>query len=163
MSENYIEFQTIITIPLIQRDYVQGADCNAEKRDAFLNKLFEALLKGEVLELDFIYGSSEKTDDSVNNFIPIDGQQRLTTLTLLGWILNHRVGYKHSEELPKITYLTRPSSEQFCNHLLNTDCRNLMNPYQSILQQYPVGFQKGGYPIQQLKQCLKCLTKWIRC
>lgn len=160
MSENYIEFsKQIITIPLIQRDYVQGADCNAEKRDAFLNKLFEALLKGEVLELDFIYGSSEKTDDSVNNFIPIDGQQRLTTLTLLGWILNHRVDYKHSEELPKITYLTRPSSEQFCNHLLKY---RLPESYESIskyITTVPGWFSERWLSDPTIKAMLEMLDK----
>lgn len=130
MSDNYIEFskQTVI-IPLIQRDYVQGADRNASKRDAFLDNLFEALRIDKPLELDFIYGSSEGGNDHEGSFIPIDGQQRLTTLALLGWVLNHRTEYKYSCELPRVTYMTRPSSEQFCSHLL--DCK-LPKSYETI-------------------------------
>lgn len=122
MSDNYTDFsKQTVTIPLIQRDYVQGADRNAVKRNKFLDSLFEALRTDTTLELDFIYGSSEKDNDTARSFIPIDGQQRLTTLTLLGWVLNHRAGYQYTDELPRVTYMTRPSSEQFCKHLL--DCR----------------------------------------
>ena len=44
MSDNYTDFsKQTVTIPLIQRDYVQGADRNAVKRNKFLDSLFEAL------------------------------------------------------------------------------------------------------------------------
>lgn len=33
-----------ITIPIIQRDYVQGADANAAKRDRFIIVLLNALV-----------------------------------------------------------------------------------------------------------------------
>mgnify|MGYP002549414334 CR=1 FL=1 len=130
MSDNYTEFsKQTVAIPLIQRDYVQGADRNAVKRNSFLENLFEALRTDTTLELDFIYGSSEKDNGTTKSFIPIDGQQRLTTLALLGWILNHRAGYKYTSELPRVTYMTRPSSEQFCKHLL---AYKLPESYESI-------------------------------
>ena len=86
-------------IPMIQRDYVQGADINAEKRDKFLNNIFMSLAgltdntgKPYSGKMDFLYGISEgeytenKTDknqaqniENRKRFIPIDGQQRLTT------------------------------------------------------------------------------------
>ena len=47
-----------VRIPLIQRDYVQGSDTNAAKRDKFLEALLSALETGTPLSLDFIYGST---------------------------------------------------------------------------------------------------------
>lgn len=64
-----------ISIPIIQRDYAQGRKDAATIRDKFLDEIFNRLDNDENLFLDFIYGSIE--DDK---FIPIDGQQRLTTL-----------------------------------------------------------------------------------
>ncbi len=45
--------------------------------------LIKSILKDENIELDFVYGSilTETKDDVKQNiFIPLDGQQRLTTL-----------------------------------------------------------------------------------
>ncbi len=105
MKERYNDFSTTpVAIPIIQRDYVQGSDNNAEKRDKFLESLLQALAEKTDYEIDFIYGSS----DSNGHFMPVDGQQRLTTLTLLAWVLNHKSGYSLSDRLPSITYMTRP-------------------------------------------------------
>jgi uncharacterized protein with ParB-like and HNH nuclease domain len=35
-------------------------------------------------DLDFVYGSTEQ-EEEIEKFIPLDGQQRLTTLFLLQW------------------------------------------------------------------------------
>ena len=78
-----------IQIPIIQRDYAQGRidPKVSEIREGFLSALVEALKTSDnsnPLILDFIYGST------INNnslFIPLDGQQRLTTLFLLHWYL----------------------------------------------------------------------------
>lgn len=64
-----------IEIPLIQRDYAQGRKQEAKKRGRFLQALHEAV-KGKGISLDFIYGSLTKD----KKLIPLDGQQRLTTL-----------------------------------------------------------------------------------
>ena len=67
-----------ITIPIIQRDYVQGREDKEVEvvRHEFLRVLFQALKTGEPVELDFIYG----TVDQAGRFSPLDGQQRLTAI-----------------------------------------------------------------------------------
>lgn len=115
-TEKYNEFaaRNGVAIPIIQRDYVQGANVNFEKRDKFIKKLLDALLNRETCELHFIYGSTDKTKQSEPYFQPVDGQQRLTTLALIGWLLNQKCGLKYSGCLKPLTYTSRPSTEQFC-------------------------------------------------
>jgi len=79
-----------IEVPLIQRDYAQGREAQKDVRDDFLGALHEALAlpagdKKLPLNLDFVYGSMEA--DDMSRFLPLDGQQRLTTLFLLHWHL----------------------------------------------------------------------------
>ena len=80
-----------IEVPIIQRDYAQGRDTFEAKRirKKFINEvLVNALVNNSNIELDFVYGSiiEEKNgDDKRKIFIPLDGQQRLTTLFLLHW------------------------------------------------------------------------------
>ena len=72
--------EKIIYIPKIQRDYVQGRK-NVQvisNRGEFVAQLINALEKKTPLMLNFIYGYNDE-----NRFVPIDGQQRLTTLYLL--------------------------------------------------------------------------------
>lgn len=120
MRERYNEFTSEygVAVPIIQRDYVQGADANFEKRDKFLESIFDALLTGSLLEIDFIYGSSDRKDDG-SLFQPVDGQQRLTTLALIGWLLNQKVSMRYADKLKLLTYTTRPSTEQFCMGLFS--------------------------------------------
>ena len=108
-----------IKIPMIQRDYVQGLD--KKKLVPFLNTLIDALLNGQKLSLDFIYGNIN--EDGV--FEPIDGQQRLTTLALLTFYLYCRQkGSDNNKTLNNpfklITYATRQSAKKFCE-LLSKD------------------------------------------
>lgn len=105
-----------IAIPILQRDYVQGSDKNSEKRNKFVKHLLDALLNNMSNEIDFIFGSSDVGKESTY-FIPVDGQQRLTTLSLLGWLLNQKCGNKFSDNLTELTYTSRPSTEQFCKEL----------------------------------------------
>ena len=118
MKDKHSEFasRSGVAIPIIQRDYVQGADVNFEKRDSFMNSLFNSLLKNEPYEIDFIYGSSDEMNGT-EYFQPVDGQQRLTTLALIGWILNQKTGMAYNDVFRPITYTSRPSSEQFCKEL----------------------------------------------
>ena len=69
-----------ISIPIIQRDYAQGRmdSKSSNIRNKFLDEIFNRLDNDENLFLDFVYGNIEG-----DKFIPIDGQQRLTTLFLL--------------------------------------------------------------------------------
>lgn len=104
-----------ISIPIIQRDYAQGRKDAAIIRDKFLDEIFNRLDNDENLFLDFVYGSIE--DDK---FIPIDGQQRLTTLFLLHLYFAKKEN-KECKYLKGFTYETRSSSREFCEKLVVED------------------------------------------
>lgn len=110
-----------IVIPQIQRDYVQGREDKKEVRQPFLSAIKEHLDTDSSLNLDLIYGYFRNDEQ---DFIPLDGQQRLTTLFLLHWYLACHDG-RH-DEFSKIFYAggqahflyqTRPSSSAFCEAL----------------------------------------------
>ena len=106
-----------IEIPIIQRDYAQGRPGREKIREELLNYMLEALAGDGKAELDFVYGSEK--DNSPGVFVPVDGQQRLSTLWLLHWYLGLKSG-KLSRILPllkKFTYETRPSSKDFLERL----------------------------------------------
>ncbi|RYZ76323.1 MAG: DUF262 domain-containing protein, partial [Proteobacteria bacterium] len=78
---------------------------------------------GYSLNLDFVYGSKEEGGSGI--FLPLDGQQRLTTLFLLHWYLGWRDGRldevrdmlwdgRHS----RFTYCVRPSGTEFFDELV---------------------------------------------
>lgn len=102
-----------ISIPIIQRDYAQGRKDAATIRDKFLDEIFNRLNKEENLFLDFVYGNIEG-----DKFIPIDGQQRLTTLFLLHLYFAKKES-KDCEYLKGFTYETRSSSREFCEKLVD--------------------------------------------
>lgn len=106
-----------IEIPIIQRDYAQGRESGGVPRirKAFLKVLYEALVGGKAVGLDFIYGDVEN-----GRLIPLDGQQRLTTLFLLHWYLAARSGIAGADcdFLGKFTYKTRYSARDFCKNLV---------------------------------------------
>ncbi|MDL0108878.1 DUF262 domain-containing protein [Campylobacter felis] len=109
-----------IKIPRIQRDYAQGRE-NAQKiREKFVKDLFESLKNDKTLHLQFVYGSVKNAPDKNNGekdeFIPFDGQQRLTTLYLLHWYIAMRNNTTESY-LANFTYETRSSSREFCKAL----------------------------------------------
>jgi len=107
---------THIEIPIIQRDYAQGRkDVGVTRiRRTFLQVLYNALTRQEAVGLDFIYGEVEN-----GGLIPLDGQQRLTTLFLLHWYLAARSGVADGDcaFLGKFTYKTRFSARHFCEKL----------------------------------------------
>ena len=83
LMKNYV-----IRIPKIQREYAQGrTEGKAPKvRKAFIDDLFKAVCNdGSALQLDLVYGLEAESSESKPSFLPIDGQQRLTTLYLLAW------------------------------------------------------------------------------
>lgn len=100
-----------IKIPLIQRDYAQGRENEENKAIKFL----EAIKVGceEKLNLDFVYGQINDTDKF--EFIPLDGQQRLTTLFLLHWYLS--LENQYLKVLNNFTYEVRSSSTDFIKAL----------------------------------------------
>ena len=120
-----------IVIPIIQRDYAQGRanDDVRQIRESFIKKIFKVLGNdSSKLELDFIYGSLERPKDialkkvDYENFVPLDGQQRLTTLFLLHWFLalwnesDFEKMRNHFKD--RFSYVTRLSSSEFCSELL---------------------------------------------
>ena len=120
-----------IQIPIIQRDYAQGRKGKESLREQFLEDLKNALDKSirggkePAIQLDFIYGIKD-----TDYFIPIDGQQRLTTLWLMHWYIAYRAGKLQDDDtcscLKKFTYLTRDSSKAFCEKIVS-EGKNLPN------------------------------------
>ena len=114
-----------IEIPIIQRDYAQGRDSQRELRANFLGALYKYLEKGiPHRDLDFVYGYVTEN----KSFVPLDGQQRLTTLFLLHWYLAKANNDQQFIEnvlskdgKSKFVYKTRFSSTDFCEALLTND------------------------------------------
>lgn len=127
-----------LVIPIIQRDYAQGRENDKanEVRHDFLNQLFDymtAKLGGH--DLDFVYGTTSSATDTSKKkeFIPLDGQQRLTTLFLIHLYLAIRTkGTDESMQFFKtmqakngqlieslFSYHTRSSAVEFCNGLID--------------------------------------------
>lgn len=138
-----------VRIPQLQRDYVQGSDKAKEIRDLFICDLVETLsadtpeAKQKTLHLDFIYGSTydeapasglhphwkegelhfDTPNLDVNEptkvFLPLDGQQRLTSLWLLHWMLCPETEADAAKKLlSHFSYATRSSSRRFCAALV---------------------------------------------
>lgn len=137
-----------IEIPIIQRNYVQGNDETIRRH--FVKYLVKALTQQSPVELDFVYGAERQdtllTDNCAPNncapqvgkvLIPLDGQQRLTTLWLLhGYLLALEQVSNHPEQLSpeereeqcqllaRFVYETRQSAKDFCGYWLQevTEC-----------------------------------------
>lgn len=106
----------MITIPRIQRDYVQGRiddKVNIIRRE-LLYEIKRAFDTGIPANLNFIYGSIEEGE-----FIPLDGQQRLTTLFLLHWYASRKENIPEEGKvfLNDFRYLVRDSSQDFIEKL----------------------------------------------
>lgn len=103
-----------VEVPIIQRDYAQGRDDDHATRVRLnLLKDMKLAILGETpqLDLNFVYGKIEN-----DKFIPLDGQQRLTTLYLL-----HIYAFSNDSDktdiLKNFTYETRKSSRDFLEKL----------------------------------------------
>jgi len=122
-----------VLIPIVQRDYAQGRPGVGEVRGRFLDALHTALKRAEggaeALDLDFIYGYELRADDKrQGQFVPIDGQQRLTTLFLLHWYLALLDGaysdfqsWAAPKQRARFEYAVRSSSDEFLTGLAATD------------------------------------------
>jgi len=133
-----------LVVPIIQRDYAQGRinnDTN-EVRTEFIEALYAYLNENKPnRDLDFVYGTLIKGNEDGErvHFIPLDGQQRLTTLFLLHWFLYQisdntvlKDTFKEKlldSEKSQFTYETRQSSVDFCDALMkaNIDMDNLVS------------------------------------
>ena len=176
-SNNFI-LNEKIKIPIIQRDYVLGSDKWETKRDAFIKVLFSALYNNEVHLIDFIYGTQEK-DGEIDFFIPLDGQQRLTTLSLMGWLLVNYLKECDSDDLDKneiskediekwrskigLNYKTRSSSKYFCKNLFPYELKKIEEkPSKEIKNQLWYAEQWEFDPtIKAMLQMLDAMWKYI--
>lgn len=114
ISENNPYGISGITIPRIQRAYAQGrSDAHAVKtRERFLSAIHAGLMNNG-LTLDFIYGNIQNGE-----LIPLDGQQRLTTLWLLHWYADRKEGI-NDKRLARFSYNTRYSARDFLVKLVD--------------------------------------------
>ncbi len=120
MLKNITNFKELIEeyqikIPIIQRDYAQGRIEASIIRDKFLDNILVHLNNNKEMCLDFIYGSVKN-----DVFLPLDGQQRLTTIFLLYWYSGKKED-KEIDFLKKFIYETRASSREFCQKLIQEE------------------------------------------
>ena len=96
----------VICIPLLQRDYVQGG------KESVISPFIDSLLdETNSSDLNYIYGYTEH-----GSFIPVDGQQRLTTLWLLYLYAAAKAGMM-SDFTVNLTFLSREYAGDFCERL----------------------------------------------
>lgn len=116
-----LEIYNRIVIPAIQRDYAQGREDKkaTEVRKTLLDDIFS-----DKPEIDFnlVFGSREEYGGKTC-FIPVDGQQRLTTLFLL-YLYNSKVNGVQTADLNKFTYETRRAAADFCKAIVDNDWEN---------------------------------------
>lgn len=117
-----------IVIPIIQRDYAQGRDNENVKeiRENFITDIFSKLSENKKLKLSFVYGTEEG-----NQYVPYDGQQRLTLVFLLLYYLS-KFSQNHLERLSNFSYRTRDFSSDFCKYLTSNSCVFKNNPLEEI-------------------------------
>jgi hypothetical protein len=102
-----------IEIPRIQRSYAQGRTTTqaTRVRERFLKAIHDGIVSADGLTLDFVYGNTEN-----KLFVPLDGQQRLTTLFLLHWYAAVKEDI-NTDIIARFSYLTRYSARDFCRKL----------------------------------------------
>lgn len=123
-----------IVIPKVQRDYVYGREETKvqEVLDGMLDDIFNAVINEKQTVLDFVYGGAYvRKGDNESGVIPLDGQQRLTTLFLLHFfasLLGDENGGTINDvsALLKFRYETRQSATEFCSSLVGGIRDNLI-------------------------------------
>lgn len=113
-----------ILIPQIQRDYIQYRTGKVEKNlSRFVSNLISSITTdNKSINLNFIYGNTTKiyeTNYSIDAFIPIDGQQRLTTLFLLHYYIFNEANSTYRSGLNQhFFYKTRSTTQKFLETLI---------------------------------------------
>lgn len=148
---NTIEYCRKIRIPLIQRDYAEGRPNPDNKRKIrnFLKQMLDVVYGTKpTASLDFIYGYVQDEAGTRCNmskwdnlqdirfaFEPLDGQQRLTTLFLLHWILGREKDLRDTRDGKSLfVYTTRESSSDFCNTLVNHNARDIITEWKQVVK-----------------------------
>lgn len=146
-----IEYCRKIRIPLIQRDYAEGRPSPDNKRKIrnFLKQMLDVVYGTKpTASLDFIYGyvqdeAGKRCNMSKWNdlqdirfaFEPLDGQQRLTTLFLLHWILGREKDLLDTRDGKSLfIYTTRESSSDFCNTLVNNNAGDIITEWKQAVK-----------------------------
>ena len=150
--------QYCIEIPIIQRDYAQGRAGREFLRRNFLRDIKEALDSNQELLLDFVYGSVRG-----ECFLPLDGQQRLTTLWLIHWYIAFQSGKlgEVAETLGKFSYETRLSSREFCKMLCtDMDRQSFIDSETESLKDY-IPSQKWFYSLWRQDPTIDAMLRMI--
>lgn len=109
-----------IMIPAIQRDYTYGS--KTENTDKVLNNMLDNIKKAlyhetpdnEEMTMNFVYGYTEEDV----NYVPLDGQQRLTTLFLLHYYAALFSNAGDFEKLRRFSYATRETTKSYCQAII---------------------------------------------
>ena len=134
-----------VVIPMVQRDYAQGRETGDVNRvrNRFLTAIKDHLTGNKTMTMDFVYGECDsKVLGKLDSIIvtPLDGQQRLTTLYLLHWYAAKKAGLQPADYafLKNFTYEIRPSSRDFCCHLLDftPSSDSLLKLKEQLIDQY---------------------------
>lgn len=115
-----------VIVPGIQRHYVQGENTVKAKevRTTFIRDILRNMMPDpKPLNLDFIYGPIDTV--GADAFVPVDGQQRLTTL----WLLARYFAESLDEQarpvvlklLSRFTYEDRIHATRFCQAFTSAD------------------------------------------
>ena len=95
----------VICVPRLQRDYAQGR--HTVKIDDIRNTLLSEIFSGMPVHLNMIFGDVDDSLHGCRRFIPIDGQQRLTTLFLLYLYRNKMISKKLGDDTLKNSHMRR--------------------------------------------------------
>lgn len=136
-----------LVIPKVQRDFAYGRKEEKVEKvlDGLLSSIFDALIDKKINILDFVYGGSYvKKSGKSSGMIPLDGQQRLTTLFLLFFFAS-LLGKKSTGEngenpivpidekeldfLLGFKYETRITATEFCSLLIKDLRKKLIEKY----------------------------------
>lgn len=125
ISTFYSLLKRHIRIPALQRDYIYGYGDKKVRTvlSSMLQSFRSAVFDRQTCTLQFIYGHTSDTGE----FLPLDGQQRLTTLFLLHYYaaLCNVEGMPH--ELRGFSYATRTTTIDFTNKVLLNHFQQIRN------------------------------------
>ena len=137
--------ETVIMIPKVQRDYAYGRiePKVIEVLNGMLDTMFHAVRDDKTELFDFVYGGSY-VKKSNEGLIPLDGQQRLTTLFLLHFfasVVQPEIPQNDDsfsvESLKKFRYETRQTATDFCDALVG-NIRNEIIPIYNTAEGKPI-------------------------
>lgn len=136
-----------ILVPMIQRDYAQGR--TNKKATDVRNNLLNDIFSNKKVHFDLVFGSVESRivdGEDKRCFIPVDGQQRLTTLYLLYLYGQRQLILYQEVDLSKFTYDTRRAASDFCKSITSEDWH----------------YEKNGNVSDAIKDCSWFMDYWTQ-